>query len=60
MLKIDQLKWKCTSKNQAIVHKNDEKKDELKSLSMHSNNAYKTINKLAFYPRYITEKMTMH
>ena len=37
-----------------------EKNDELKSLSMHSNNAAETINQVEFYLGSITAKMTMY
>ena len=54
---IDQLKLKPTSKNLAFAHKkNIEKNVELKSLSMHSNNAAETINQLEFYLGSITVK----
>ena len=57
---IDQLKLKRTSKNLAIAYKKLLKKIiekyELKSLSMHSNNAVETKNQLEFYLGSITAK----
>ena len=38
-------------KSSICLQKIIEKTDELKSLSMHSNNAAETINQLEFYPR---------
>ena len=51
---IDQLKLKRTSSN--CIQKFIEKIDELKSLSMHSNNAAETLNQLQFYLGSITAK----
>ena len=50
----------CIKKSSNCLQKIIEKNEELKSLSMHSNNAAETINQLEFYLGSITAKMAMY